>query len=70
MFLPITAIRPKVDQESISLISIDLYAFYTAVQVGKARFHKSHAFDYNRDVPVFVGEEKPGIGEQYPVQAS
>ena len=39
---------------------------YAPLQVGKTRFHKSHAFDYNRDVPVFVGEEKPGIGKSQP----
>lgn len=30
--------------------------------LGKSRFHKSHSFDYNDDVPVCVGEKKPGIG--------
>ncbi len=35
----------------------------SALQIGKNRFHKSHAFDYRADVPVFVGESKPGIGE-------
>lgn len=32
-------------------------------QIGKTRFHKSHAFDYRREVPVFVGDNKPGIGK-------
>ncbi|XP_078264821.1 EF-hand domain-containing family member C2 [Rhinoraja longicauda] len=30
--------------------------------LGKERFHKSHHFDFPNDVPVMVGEEKPGIG--------
>lgn len=32
------------------------------LQVGKTQFHKSHAFDFSGPVPVFVGEDKPGIG--------
>ncbi|XP_072118369.1 EF-hand domain-containing family member C2 isoform X2 [Mobula birostris] len=30
--------------------------------LGKEKFHKSHHFDFPNDVPVMVGEEKPGIG--------
>lgn len=31
-------------------------------QLGKTRYHKSHHFDYNNEVAMMVGEEKPGIG--------
>ncbi|XP_069745401.1 EF-hand domain-containing family member C2 isoform X2 [Narcine bancroftii] len=30
--------------------------------LGKEKFHKSHHFDFSNDIPVMVGEEKPGIG--------
>lgn len=30
--------------------------------LGKNKYHKSHHFDYNNDVSMLVGEEKPGIG--------
>lgn len=36
------------------------------LQVGKTKFHKSHAFDFSGPVPVFVGDEKPGIGRLQP----
>lgn len=32
--------------------------------LGRDKFHKSHAFDYNGDVYNFVGEHKSGIGGQ------
>lgn len=32
------------------------------MQLGKSKFHKSHCFDFNADVPVFHGDTKPGIG--------
>ena len=38
---------------------------FFSMQLGKSRFHKSHSFDYNADVPVCVGEKKPGIGWYY-----
>lgn len=30
--------------------------------IGKEKFHKSHAFDYRENNPIFFGEAKPGIG--------
>ena len=35
---------------------------YLSLQLGKARYHKSHHFDYSNDVSMMVGETKPGIG--------
>jgi len=32
------------------------------LQLGRDKFHKSHAFDYSGDVFNFVGEHKSGIG--------
>ncbi|XP_039250468.1 EF-hand domain-containing family member C2-like isoform X2 [Styela clava] len=32
------------------------------LRLGKERFHKSHHFDYNNEVAMLTGEEKPGIG--------
>jgi hypothetical protein len=32
-------------------------------KLGKNRFHKSQAFDYRNEVPVFLGQNKPGIGK-------
>ena len=31
-------------------------------QLGKDKFHKSQHFDYSNEVPMLVGEHKPGIG--------
>lgn len=30
--------------------------------LGKVKYHKSHHFDYNNDISLLVGAEKPGIG--------
>ena len=38
-------------------------------QLGKTKFHKSHHFDKCNDVPMMVGEARPGIGgERLPFQ--
>ena len=34
------------------------------VQVGKKKFHKSHAFDFRGPVPV-LEDSKPGIGQPH-----
>lgn len=34
-------------------------------QIGKAKFHKTHQFDYRNDVSVYVGEDKCGIGKLF-----
>ena len=36
---------------------------FVLTQLGRDKFHKSHAFDYNGDVYNFVGEHKSGIGQ-------
>ena len=38
-------------------------SLFFLIQLGKSKFHKSHFFDYNDDVPVSHGGKKPGIGE-------
>ena len=42
---------------------MDFYIKLYAYQLGRDKFHKSHAFDYNGDVYNFVGEHKSGIGQ-------
>lgn len=37
---------------------------FILTQLGRDKFHKSHAFDYNGDVYNFVGEHKSGIGQR------
>ena len=36
-------------------------SFRLPLQIGQSRFHKSHAFDFNKDVPVCL-DGKSGIG--------
>lgn len=61
---PWKLIQPKCEPQLLVKFSVRVECI--PLQVGKTQFHKSHAFDFSGPVPVFVGDDKPGIGRLQP----